>query len=733
MQSQAWPSFVRHLVYLFYAFVALSSAPRIVSADDEQEFTLAGQVIDSSGRSSAGALVVACKFATDAAEGMQAKTDAEGKFRFRVTATPKALDAMNIEVKSADGSEMGYASLRSEQTKLDVEALSIQLGKIKQAQAAVVDADDRPVPGATVVAKLGDRFSGRVLSTTTDEAGLATISYSDQEPIAIAFAFKDQMGLDYHLFKPAQNGVGPSYPIDKPQRFLLNGTKPIKFKVVDEQERPLEGIKIYPLTLRKTPRTSVNNYDLNASFFIRHLQTTTDAQGEATCEWFPSWQQGLVNFTASGSGEFVTSQVFVYLTKPQYIHKTTLTRMVALRGTVTGVDNLPAQGITVTAAGAAMSPNPPKTAIAKTDASGNYELLVAPNCIYMVVVTDQQWASTPQQGFAVYPNTPVEGKNFKLRKATRVFGKVESKPTIQPTPFQMFGARLFPRQRVTMKQSGISIAEVPSANLPESGRPLGVRGETNRPTISHVTFADEQGNFEFFVGDGESYELVGGTTTKFRIAGEENYKADVVLNPNTRLQPEAPKAKSPLLGLIIEDVTDQPSKDCQVTIAARDSSTRSTGSQIAWEATTDGDGKFRGERVRVGSFAHAISSNKQKATILEIKDDKNVFVMKLRSVGSASGKLVNADGKPVAGQQLACCFMVPTQNDNAIQLGGIRALPHFAVYSTTDADGNFRFEQLAPNVEYQVFAGPSLNLFKPLAAVQVDPAQHLELRSIEMK
>ena len=84
-------------------------------------------------------------------------------------------------------------------------------------------------------------------------------------------------------------------------------------------------------------------------------------------------------------------------------------------------------------------------------------------------------------------------------------------------------------------------------------------------------------------------------------------------------------------------------------------------------------------------------------------------------------------------QKLLCCFMVPVQLRNAIQLGGVSVSPHFAVYSTTDADGNFRFEQLAPNVEYQVFAGPSLNLFKPLAAVQVDPAQHLELRSIEMK
>ena len=115
---------------------------------------------------------------------------------------------------------------------------------------------------------------------------------------------------------------------------------------------------------------------------------------------------------------------------------------------------------------------------------------------------------------------------------------------------------------------------------------------------------------------------------------DESYEVDAIVNATTRQQQEAQKTKAQLLGLIIEDGTDQPSKDCRVTIAARDSAVDSIGGQIAWEATTDGDGKFRGERVRVGSFAHAISRNKQMAAILEIKDDKNVFVMKLRPVGA---------------------------------------------------------------------------------------------------
>ena len=307
------------------------------------------------------------------------------------------------------------------------------------------------------------------------------------------------MGLEYHLFKPALNGVGPSYPIDKPQRFLLNGTKPIKFKVVDEQERPLEGIKINPLILRKTRRTSVSDYTLNTSFFARYLQTQTDASGEATFEWFPNWQQGVVDFTTYGATNFAKSYVYVDIEKYEGLHETTLSRLVPIRGKVVGVDNLPAPGITLEAAGAGLTINPPRPATAKTDAAGNYELLVAPNNIYMVVVTDRQWGSTPQQGFAVYPNTPVDDKDFKLRKATRVFGKVESR--------QLFGAEFMPRHRVTLYQRGMSLAEVPDVSFPEPEQPSGRQSKSIQPSISHETFADENGNFEFFVGDGDGFQL----------------------------------------------------------------------------------------------------------------------------------------------------------------------------------------------------------------------------------
>ena len=700
--------------------ICLLQSPTI--AQDEMDFIVAGQVVDAAGQPSVGAKVAVCKARVDFADGVQATTEADGKFSVTVKSTQQVFNGTRIEVQSAHGAEIGYQSLSSQETKIDSQALSIRLSKVKYAEAKVIDADDRPISGATVVARLGASGLGRAVSSITDDAGVAKILYTDEEPIAVAAAFKDQVGLDYHLFKPAQKDMGPNYPNDKPQRFVLNGTTTVKFKVVDELGQPQAGIKVYPLILRKTQRTMSNNYDFNASFYSRYLEMYTDANGEATCGWFPSWQDSPVSFSTSGGTGLVHS-TFTVDPRVNDIHERKLNRTVPVRGTVLGIDGLPAAGITISAAGVGLTPNPPKTPDVKTDASGKYELLVAPNQVYIVVVNDRQWGSAPQQGFAVYPNTPVEGKDFKLRKATRVHGSVRTTFTLKP----------YPNYRVVLQQVGKSIAEVPDAKFPEPEVPRPGMTRTRKPMITHETFSDANGNFEFFVGDGEQFQFASGSAQDFRIAGDESYHGNVVIAQS--FEPELKTTtKSALLGLVVEDGTDQPSRDCRVTIAARDPSFRSVASRPAWETTTDAEGKFRGERVRVGSFAHVISSNKQKAAIVEINNDKNVFVIKLRSIGSASGKLVGVDGAPVANQRLVCCFMVPFQREPAQpRPGAPTGSPQFAEYSTTDAEGNFRFEHLAPNVEYQVYSGPSIDLTRPITSLTVEPNEQLELGDIPMK
>ncbi len=687
----------------------------------ETEFIVAGRVIDATGQPSVGAKVAVCKHRVDFAEGIQATTEADGKFSVRVIATQQQFSAMRVEVQNADGGEIGYQSLGSQPTKIDTQALSIRLSKAKHAIAQVIDAEDRPISGATVAARLGNSLLARAVSATTDEAGVAKILYTDEEPIAVAVALKDEVGLDYHLFKPAQQGIGPNYPNDKPQRFVLNGIKMVKFKVVDDLGQPQAGIKVYPLSLRKTQRTLSNNYDFNASAYSRYLEMHTDDNGEVTCKWFPSWQDTPVTFSTSGGSGLVHS-TFSVDPRVNNVHERKLNRTVPIRGTVIGIDGLPAAGLTISAAGVGLTPNPPRIPDTKTDAAGKYELLVAPNQVYIVVVNDRLWASAPHEGFAVFPHTPVEGIDFKLRKATRIHGSV-----IVPVWSDVSN------NRVVLQQEGKSVAEVAEAKFPEPEDPYTTVLRKRKPTISRETFSDAEGKFEFFVGDGASFKFLGTSDSDFQIADEESYEVDVQLKPS--FAPAANLAdKSALLGLVVEDGVDKPSRDCRVTIAARDTSFKTIASRPAWETTTDADGKFRGERIRGGSFAHAITSNKKLAAIIEIKDDKNVFVMKLRPVAAASGKLVNADGKPIANQRLVCCFMVPFQREPVQPLPGApTASPHFAEYSTTDAEGNFRFEHLAANVEYQLFTGPSLDPTRPLVSLQLEPAQKFDLDAIQSK
>lgn len=712
----------RQLGRSLFSLVVICFTCTTIAAQDEIEHVVAGQVLDAAGQPSVHATVAVRTRGTDGIGGDEVETDSAGQFSFRVMATPKQFEGMHVEVQNHDGTEIGYRELRSGKVKLDVGSLSIRLGKVKHALAKVIDLNDQPVVDATVATRLGNPF-GRMMSVVTDHDGIAKIVYTDEEPIAVAMAFRDKLGLDYHLFKAAQQGVGPSYPTDKPQRFLLNGSKALKIKVVDDQGQSQEGIRVYPLLLRKTVRSQASNYDFNASAFSPYLLRQTNANGEVVFDWFPTWQEGAVMMSTAGGTGVLHTTFTIEPTALDKVYERILDRPVAVRGTVIGVDGSPAAGVRISAAGVGNIPNFPRVPDAITDEVGKYELQVAPNGVYIVVVNDRRWGSTPQQGFAVYPNTPVEGKDFKLRKATRVHGSVRANFTLKPQP----------NYRLTLLQHGQSIAEVPDANLPPGEAAWADIFRNRRPSIQYETTSDENGNFEIFVGDGERFDFANLSAENFRIAGDESYEGNVVIAQS--FEPEVKTTtKAALLGLVVEDGTDQPSRDCRVTIAARDPSFRSIASRPGWETTTDADGKFRGERIRVGSFAQAISSNKQKAAIVEIDNDKNVFVMKLRSVGSASGKLVGVNGAPVANQRLVCCFMVPFQREPAqAPPGAATGSPQFAKFSTTDAEGNFRFEHLAPNVEYQVYSGPSIDLTRRLTSLTVEPNGQLDLGDVPMK
>ncbi len=425
-----------------------------IPADQASPILLSGRVVDSRGIPVAGAIVSIGQREAEASPVTTIVSDGDGRFSTSIVTTPAAVESMHIDCKSADNLQIGYLALRTADENLDWQSLEVQIDVAKQARLVVLDAQEKPISGASVAALLGN-LGGRRITTITDESGLAELTYTSSEPIAVALAWKDGEGLDYRLYQQAQRGYGPEFPEDSIERFKLEGTAPVTLRIVDDQQRPLEGIRVYPFVLQKTVRTATSSTDLNLSFFHDFIHEYSDANGEVTFKWMPTWQKSLISFWASAEHGVVRARVYHDPGLGKGISQVELERTVPIRGTVFGLDGRPAKGITISAHGIGYSYDRCK-ATAETDDSGNYELQVAPSQVYMLIVKDSQWASSPQSGFAVFRNTPVEGKDFSLRKATRIVVTVRSTaPPQVPVP----------ACRMSLTQSGIGISELSDIQL----------------------------------------------------------------------------------------------------------------------------------------------------------------------------------------------------------------------------------------------------------------------------
>ena len=695
---------------------------------EAKEFPLiliAGKVVDAQGNPAEGAVVAIYRPRSDLPLGTTAISDREGRFNTTIVATQSAAQSMHVECKNSDGSQIGYLTLRSSEKKLDWSSLDLRLDVVKKARLIVLDGDSKPIAGASVLAKLGG-LGGRLTATTTDESGYAELTYTNSERIAVAIARKDHLGLDYHLYRLAQRGFGPEFPEDSIERFRLDGASPVKFRIVDDQKRPLEGVHIYPLLLQKAVITNSSLYQLNLSSFYDAVYENSDANGEVTFKWMPSWQKGVVTFQTSGKNSVVRTQVSHDPRLGKDMSEVELELTVPIRGKVIGIDGKPAKGIAVEANGIGYSYSNER-ATTESDELGNYELMVAPNQIYLVIVKDRHWASSPQDGFAVFRNTPVDGKDFTLRKPTRVFGTVRSNDLLR--------LLTVPNHRVSLDQFGKGLSELGDIQLAKPAIARELRPEYDKPIQNYLTWTDEKGNFEFFVGDGTYVGRDSGrkTVNECVVSGEESIEMNFVI---PAFKPPFQDESGPMQGLVIENGSGMAVRDCDVTVVPQQ--VPNASDRHPWEATTDVNGKFQGERIRVGSFVHAISHDRKMAAIRKIKYDENTISLELQPVGSVSGRMMTPDGlKPIANQAIICGYTVPVQEGFArgVVRFGIGNPPdgslNFVEFATTDADGNFQIEHLVPGAEYRVYVGRNINFRDPWFTLKVEKAESRDLGEIK--
>ncbi|MHB8956739.1 MAG: carboxypeptidase regulatory-like domain-containing protein [Pirellulaceae bacterium] len=650
------------------------AADQADSVDSNEEDTLdepkvepiriAGRVLDAGGQPAAHATVDIRGVVLMQRE-IKVTSDSQGAFAASVRVNREALPNTRVRAASADGSQLGYYRFSWDGETTVSDSIEIKLESTKVARVSVVDAAGRPIQDAHVAIQLG--YPHTVSDATTDESGISILRMPQSEHIEAVFAWKDHAGLDYRLYSLSReqradvSAKAPEFPTDGEETLKLEGSSPLTVSVVDDRQQPLGDVRLYPWLLKKDTEPD----SLNLSYFVDAISQRSDAAGRTTFNWIPVWHKSLIQVWPTAEA-FVHKRGVYDAQVGSGLLEMQLDRLVPIRGRVVDGAGNPVAGITVTARGAGYT-HDDGTGSTSTDGQGQYELVLPPDQIYLVVVKDPKWASAPQTGFAVFKNQPVTDKDFTLRPATRVYGTLIDETSQEPIA----------KERVIVYQYGQDLHSMEGVELPNP--------ENSRRWVQPMQFfeatTDEQGRFEFALGDG-SFDIrppQQEKADKFIIAGE----AELELQVTTKVQ-------KPLefVGSVVGKDGKTPLEGARVTGVPRSFRGRE------WQATTGADGTFRVKRYQEPTFVHAVSDDKLLAAIDEIEPSQQNIVLQLQPVAAATGRLFTADSnEPFGGQKIDYGVRVPDENNQTWSY-------RFGGRLVTEADGTFHLDGLVAGWEY---------------------------------
>lgn len=657
--------------------------------------TLAGKVVSASGMPSENATVRVRN--TYAKIDVSTVAGDDGQFSIDLRCTERRLNQLKISATAADGKSIGYLRIPYSENEVRTESVQIELEPLKTAKVRVVDADGAPIESANVVAQLN--YPIVLEPVATDANGWSELRLPESERISTLVAWKDGDGLDYRLYKLLRGQTGdrlakpPEFPFEHHETLELTGSSPLTVRLTDATNAPIEGARPCVWLLRKQPGAD----SLNLSFFTEFFEETTGADGVGTFEWFPSWQKSKVVVWPNAEGYVRPQQIYDPTVDKGQLNAT-LPKLQPIRGKVVTPGGQPAQNIAVMAIGAGYSFERFQSG-ATTDENGNYEILAAPNHVYMLFIKDKQWSAPIRTGFAVLPGHALPDFDFQLRKATRVHGRVLDAETGEPAPDQL----------LYFQQSGTALHDMPDVTLPNP--------ENSKlyvcPTRQQNMRSDSEGKFEFITGPGEHRLFVRGTdTVEFTIADETNYPID--------LQVHITKGKV-LTGLVLD------AKTRKGIVGAKISSvSRNFRESDDWKAITVAEGKFQVDRKANPAVLHIVDAETKRGAITEIDAEQSTLVVKLRELGSATARLMVEGGTaPDPGVKLSYGVNIAATD------GGL-STRRFGGVVTTNEQGEFTLSGLVPDHEYEctLFDHPSGYILKVLA-VTVKEGESKELGDVE--
>jgi RNA polymerase sigma factor (sigma-70 family) len=634
---------------------AIAGAPREESTKKgpPRPARVHGVVVDEAGRPVAGALVQADPFTPREARGT---TGADGWFSIEI---PRhQIDGMAILARSAEGNRLGYFQYDYNLTVLAAQSPArLVLKPGREVVVRVTSSSRAPVPDAAVEA--AGNFA--VLADgKTGPDGSARLIIPAEGKVQCVFALKSGVGFDYAEYgqidgKSRSQGGAPAASLPGSIELALDGVRTARIRAVDRDGKPISGAAFHVWLVHKEGRRTEVNIP------SRVLAVTTAADGVANFDWLPP-SKDLLQFWPIDD-RYAQRRVVVEQGQTTPV-STRLIRTEVIRGRVTRPDGAPAPGIQIRAYGSGQGiDNGQGRALTADD--GSYEMSLGPSEAYAVYVDDKDWAAPSRLDVVVREGKPVEGVDFKLARGTILRGTV----TVGAA------GRIVPSQYIWVDESG--------AEAPDEFRAPGDR-YAHQVLRQFGVMTDAVGRYSIRVGPG-TYTLMGPPrTTNEKITVKD--EAEIVRDFRMP-RPE----KGSLTGRVVQTGA----RDMGVA-GAMVEGIAANSSAATFAATSDAEGRFKTERSLDPLVIFAKSPDGSLGAIVEVGAEDPEVVIALSPTATATGLLLDEQGKPAANQQLYWGRRVYLDEDKRV------STECFAPKVETDKAGKFSLASLVVGQEYKI-------------------------------
>jgi thiol-disulfide isomerase/thioredoxin len=488
------------------------------------------------------------------------------------------------------------------------------------------------------------------------------------------------MGFDYAVSSRGRGSSEPELPLPEQLTLTLDGARaPLRVKAVDKENRQLTGIEISPWYIQKAGRGA----DING---LAKCAELTGNDGVATFDWLPREFAGAIGFLSHSDKHYpIDHATWLQAQKPADALMIPMLPQERLSGRVTTSDGRPAADVTVALRGQGGGMNGFQGA-ARTDAGGRYELAVYSEQAYIITASRGDLAAPYRWGVIVRAGKPIDGVDLVLGPSTRVRGQVT------------LGTDRTPVANTTVQ------AVIDKGSIPDELKRPGDRVH-RAMSLPQWTRTDKQGRFEFRLGPGEH-----------RIQGPPRTEPIEVTIPATEPPAEIvrdftmPRTETgPFTATVVDDAGKPTARAIVNGVYAATSAT--------WwfhQIETDASGRFRTERALDPLVLHAETPDKTRAGVMRSDSESREGRIVVQPFATASGQLVDPEGKPIAGRKLTYGIRIymgePGSSSFTSSFGGSM---------TTDDQGRFTLGGLAVAETYDVDA--SLDESSSRTATQVIP------------